>query len=94
MKFGWVEIYKGSNQEAYNKIEQAVIENAIRYRGFANKPAFIAAPQTVLKIAPSCSPCGVYANYSEKDEGRICTLEIKRRDLDRYTAIRAGRSLR
>ena len=97
MKFGWVEVFKGSDIEHFKQIERILCENFIKYRSYelnhSNKLAIVAAqitPQTVSK-GPSFNPSGFYNKYSEKNEATIYTIEIRQKDLNKFNSIKFKR---
>jgi hypothetical protein len=98
-RFGWVDIYAGRSLEEYLKIERALCENAIKYHGFefnyTSKVVLAFTQLTTLSKNGLLNPIGVLAGKTPpQDNDVFYTLEIKRRDLERYHSIRAGKSTR
>jgi hypothetical protein len=94
MWWGWMEIFKSSDQEHYRRTEQLLIDNQIRYRIYALNhatKAFVVGSQMAnqsLSRGPSFSPGGLYQQYAESQDEPVYTIEIRRRDLKRYRMAR------
>jgi hypothetical protein len=95
LKWGWVEIYRGSDPEQYRQIEQILGANQIRYRifefGQSNKLLAVSSPITAQSVSrgPSFNPAGAYAEYAEKHDEPTYTIEIRRTDVQLYQAAKS-----
>jgi hypothetical protein len=95
LKWGWVEVYKGSDPEQYGRIEQMLGANQIRYRAFefnqSNKLLAVSSPMTTQSVSrgPSLNPAGFYAQYAEKHDEPVYTIEIRRKDVQLFQAAKS-----
>lgn len=90
-KIGWVEIYKGTDEEQYRQRERLLAENHMPYRGYEMTPSMKSATvgmpltQQASSRGPSFNPGGAFTQYAEKNEPSVYSLYIKRLDIKNTT---------
>ncbi len=93
--FGWVEVYHGSDENECRTLERAAREATIRCRLFeAGKLKFVSMQSIAYNAAAArASSMNLYHSFpvrSNTNGEHVYVLQVKRRDMEKFQAIRTG----